>query len=160
MMLDGMDGLVGGDEDEVPHAELVGQFGHALRAADVVADRLADVGFHQRHVLVGGGVEDDFRTDSCVKSCRIRGSIGDVGDAGVAAWWRRAGRPELPLDVEDAVFAAAHQHSTAGLKRSDLPADFRADAAAGAGDHHRAALPAACRCSSCPTAPGRGARGR
>ena len=57
----GMDGLVGGDEDEVPHAELVGHFGHDLGAADVVADRLADVQFHQGHVLVRGGVENDLR---------------------------------------------------------------------------------------------------
>ena len=53
-----MHGLVGRDEDEIPHAELVGQVGQALGAVDVVLHRLADVALHQRHVLVGGGVED------------------------------------------------------------------------------------------------------
>ena len=56
----GTNRLVGGDHDEAQHAVTVGQVGHALGAQHVVSDRLADVRFHQRHVLVGGGVEDDF----------------------------------------------------------------------------------------------------
>ena len=79
-MLDGVDCLVGGDEDEIPHAELVGQIGHELGAADVVADRLADVHFHQGHVLVGGGVEDDLRP-KLGEELPHAGHVGDVGNA-------------------------------------------------------------------------------
>ena len=107
-----MDRLVGGDEDEVLHAELVGQFGHGAGAADVVADRLADVHFHQRHVLVGGRVEHDFGTvlredlphprHSSVMSAMHGCKIGR-GDSGL----------QLAFDLEDAVLAAAHQHQHA-----------------------------------------------
>ncbi len=47
-------------------------------------------------------------------------------------------RAELAVDGEDAVFAAADQHHGLGIEPDDLAADFRADAAAGAGDHHAA----------------------
>ena len=76
----GMDRLVGGDEDEVPHAELVGHFGHDLGAADVVADRFADVHFHQGHVLVRGGVENDLRM-KLREELPHAGLVGDVGNA-------------------------------------------------------------------------------
>ena len=129
----GVDRLVGGDEDEIADAEFRGQVGQALRAADVVLDRLADIGLHQRDVLVGGGVEDDLRLVFLEELPHSR-LVGDAGDAGVE---RRGGvgGQELPLDLEDAVLAAADEHEFAGIEPHDLAADFRADAAAGAGDH-------------------------
>ena len=56
------------------------RFGQHLGAADVVADRFADVQFHQRHVLVRGGVEDDLGTELC-EELPHAGLVGDVGDA-------------------------------------------------------------------------------
>ena len=53
-------GLVGRDHDEARRRRaLTAARGQQPRAADVVLDRLARVRFHQRHVLVRRGVEDD-----------------------------------------------------------------------------------------------------
>jgi len=54
-------GLVGRDEDERLDAVLVGLRGEMVRAEDVVADALLDVGFELGDVLVGRRVEDDLR---------------------------------------------------------------------------------------------------
>ena len=89
-----MHGLVGRDEDEIPHAELVGQVGQALGAVDVVLHRLADVALHQRHVLVGGRMEDHLRPVLLEELPHPR-AVGDAGDAGVqsavAVRWPAAG---------------------------------------------------------------------
>ena len=56
-----VDGLVGRDQDEALHPVVAGHLGDDPRADDVVLDRLAGIRLHQRHVLVGGGMEDEVR---------------------------------------------------------------------------------------------------
>ena len=101
------------------------------------SDRLADVGFHQRHVLVGGGVEDHLGTmlledllasaarlvTSAMQACSAVGVCSAASSRSMAKM-RFSPRPTSTSD--------------SGLNSQDLPADFRADAAAGAGDHDRA----------------------
>ena len=53
-------GLVGRDEHEARAGLLAGR-DDVGRAEHVGADGRAHVAFHHRHVLVGGGVEDDVR---------------------------------------------------------------------------------------------------
>ena len=52
------------------------------RAQHVVGDRVLNVVFHQRYVLVRGRVEDDLRTMRC-KDGGQAGGVADVGDDGV-----------------------------------------------------------------------------
>ena len=128
-----MHGLVGGDEDEIPHAELIGQIDQALRAQHVVLDRFADVDFHHRHVLVRRGVEDHFGLEF-LEDLPHAGEIGHVADAAMedAGGMRRA---QFPFDVENGILAVADQNHRLGIEAHDLPADFRADASARAGHH-------------------------
>jgi hypothetical protein len=51
--------LVGADQHELLGPEARRHLGHAQRAQDVVPRRLDHVLLHQRHVLVGGRVEDE-----------------------------------------------------------------------------------------------------
>ena len=54
-------------------------FGDRPGAADVVLDGLAGVRFHQRHVLVGGGMEDEMRPVLGEDGIDAIG-VGDVAD--------------------------------------------------------------------------------
>ena len=57
----GVDGFVRGDQDELAHAVSHGGEGRVVGPDGVVLDGLAGAVLHQRHVLVGGRVEDDVR---------------------------------------------------------------------------------------------------
>ena len=64
----------------------------------VVLDRLADVALHQRHVLVGRGVEDDLGAELLEELPHPR-LVGDVGDAGVTKVVAAAQGLQLALDA-------------------------------------------------------------
>ena len=57
----------------------VGGVGDGLRAEDVVLDGLAGIELHQRHVLVGGGVDDDLGLVLLEDRLDAR-PVGDVAD--------------------------------------------------------------------------------
>ena len=59
MTLDRSDRLVGRDEHEALDAGGDGRIEERQRAADIDVDRVGRMLLHHRHVLVGGGVEDD-----------------------------------------------------------------------------------------------------
>ncbi len=103
-------------------------------AEDVVLDRLAGIAFHHRHVLVGGAVENDLRLMQ-FENPRDPPRVADVGDQ------RNHFRSDpavtqLAVDLEKIVFRLIEQDQPARTKFHGLPADFRADAAAGAGDQN------------------------
>ena len=108
--------------------------GDGLGAEDVVGDGVGGVVFHQRHVLVRGGVEDGVRFD--VGDDAERGfGIDHVVQHGFAG---NIGKTlgDLAVDFEEGVFAALHEDQQAGLEGGADAADFAADAAACAGDEH------------------------
>lgn len=80
--VDGVDGFVGGDEDEAGDAKEVGGLEHGVRAEDVVGDGLDHVLLHEGDVLVGRGVEDDIGLVT-VEDGVEAGAVTDVGDDGV-----------------------------------------------------------------------------
>ena len=111
---------------------LVGGIGDGLRAQDVVLDGLAGVEFHQRDVLVGGGVDDDLR--SVLLEDRLHAHpVGDVADQRLCG---QAGElpAQFPLDVEEGVFRLLDEQQQLRLELADLAAHLRADGPAGAGD--------------------------
>ena len=57
------DSLIGGNQDEVLGVRLPGAARHVRSPEDVVRDGIGHVGFHQRHVLVGGGMEHRVGTE-------------------------------------------------------------------------------------------------
>ncbi len=130
--------LVGGDEHESLGSELVGQVRHAPGAEHVVLDRLAGIGFHQRHVFVGGGVKDHLRLKLLEDSPHSL-AIGHIGNAGAQRRGAIHGA-ELAFDLEHAVLTAADEHEAFGVESQDLAADFRANASAGSGNQDGAAL--------------------
>ena len=105
-------GLVGRDEHEVLDPELGGELRDVPGAEHVVGDRLADVALHQRHVLVGRGVEDGVRAVAARRRCAsgprsrtsaMTGTQVDVGEP----------LRQLGHDVEDRVLAVTQQQRAA-----------------------------------------------
>ena len=129
-----VDRLVGGDEHEVPDPELAGDPGDQPRGERVVADRLHGVGLHHRHVLVGGGVEDDRRAvlGDHLPHPLLLLAVGQHrhGGADVAILL------ELAPDLEQVVLGVVDEHQPVRPDAGDLPAQLGADRAAGAGDEH------------------------
>src|SRR5690625_366358 len=127
-------GLVCRDVHEVRHPVLPRQV-HEVAAADhVVEDRFFRVQLHERHVLVRRGMEhdvgpqppEDVVEPGTVLDGADHAVVGDVGPVAV----------EFPLERIDGVFTVPEQHEAFRVEPADLPDEFTADGAAGAGDHH------------------------
>ncbi|KAF5034965.1 hypothetical protein DSECCO2_590540 [anaerobic digester metagenome] len=56
-----VDRLVGGDDHHLLHCAFLGTLEHRIGAQNVGCDGLLGIELLQRHVLVGGGVEDQLR---------------------------------------------------------------------------------------------------
>ncbi len=108
---------------------------HQQRAEHVVAYCLPGVAhFHQRHVLVGGGVEDELRLpvgEDLLESRRVLHVTGQRHDL-------RFGlvHAEPLLDVVQRELARLHQHQPRRCEAGELATELAADRAAGAGDQH------------------------
>ena len=98
----------------------------------VVEDRLVRIGLHQRHVLVGGRVEDDGRLELLHRVHDLR-AITDVPDDDREIELGH-GASELAADVVQRVLAVAVQDDLARLRAGDLPHQLRADRPTGARD--------------------------
>ena len=102
-------------------------------AEDVVLDRLARIRLHQRHVLVGGGVEDDLRRVGREKRAHaalvadVRDQRHDL-DLGARA-------AQLAVHLEQRELRAFDQEDPGGMEARDLPHELGADRAAGARHH-------------------------
>ena len=81
-----------------------------------------------------GGVKHDRRAIG-LQDLRHARWVGDVGDAGNDVRFG-AQSLELLLHREQAVFGPLDEQHRLGTELEHLPADLRADAAAGPGDHH------------------------
>ena len=93
--------------------------------------------FHQRHVLVRGGVEDrvgPVLLEDLPQPLPVA-HVGDDRNRG------DVGKPlgQLGQDVEDRVLAVPQQDDLGRLQPGELAAELAADRAAGAGDQHRLA---------------------
>jgi hypothetical protein len=115
-------GLVRGDQDEAIHAALLGHLGHDAGARDVVLDRLADVGLHEGHVLVGRGVKHDLRL-ILPQHLLDTGAVRDIANDGVGAG-AVASVGQLVADVEQAVLGMVEEHERTGAEGGDLPAQL------------------------------------
>lgn len=128
----GVDGFVGGDEDEGVAVGAGGGVGDGFGAENVVFDGFAGVGFHHGDVFVGGAVEDDVGV-VLIEEGIDAGWVADVGQE----WADVSADPKLAkfaVDFEEGVFGALEEEETVGAELHDLAADFGADAPAGAGD--------------------------
>ena len=124
--------LVRRDEDEALAAELGGDLGDHAGAEDVVPDRLDRVRLHERHVFVGGRVEDDPGPEAVERAPHL-GAVLHVGEDGN----RRVEAAlvgELALDVDERVLRVVDEDDAVGAERGDLAAELGADRAARAGD--------------------------
>jgi len=80
----GVDGLVGGDHDELFDPVFHGQVGDGLGALDVGAQGLIGELLHERDVFIGRGVEDDIG-HAYVEDPAHAAGVVDAGDHGVEA---------------------------------------------------------------------------
>lgn len=130
-------GLVGGDQDAGLDIVLGGGHGHGPGAQHVVAYAGGHVVFHQRHVLVGGGMVDG------VDAVFAHDAADQFGVAHAAHVGRQLGGGEalaqFMLDGIQRVFGMVQQDEVGGFLRLDLAAEFAAYRAAGARDQDRLA---------------------
>ena len=132
----GVHGFVGRNHHEFLHAAFAGDFGHVDGALHVGDDGFAGVLFHERHVLVGRGVEDDGRAvrgDDAVAALAVA-HIGHDGDDGHL----RVFFLNLQADEVHGRLGAIEQDNLGGGELAALAHYLAADAAGGAGDHEGA----------------------
>ena len=122
-------GLVGRDEHEALRPVLGRHLGQHLRAQDVVAHRLERIRLHQGHVLVRGRVEDDGGPVALEELAHL-GGVLHVRERG-----GRGGEVPLVLEararLDERVLGVVDEHDPLGAERRRLPAELRADGAAG-----------------------------
>ena len=115
-----------------------GQFRQPDSAQGVVFDRLTRLPFHHRHVFVRSGVKNGRRL--VVPQHRLHPRliqyVGNDRNDHVAV----AELEELLFDREQLHLRLINKQQAARAKRGNLPAQFAADAAAGAGDQYGAVL--------------------
>ncbi len=132
-----VDGLVGRDEHEAVDAVARGEARDGARRERVVAQRLHGVLLHQRHVLVGGRVEDDGRAGASAKIASMRAASRTSAISGTISIC--VVLAQLAVDLEEVVLGVVGHHEPADLHAHELAAELGADRAAGAGDEHGAA---------------------
>ena len=127
-----VDRLVGGDEDEALDPRGGRGLGRDPGRDRVVAHGLQRVCLHQRHVLVGGGVEDDARFEALhhlqhpVRLLAVGQHRLDAGEVALL--------DHLAVDLEEVVLGVVEHHQQPRADAGDLAAELGADRAAGAGD--------------------------
>lgn len=103
-------------------------------AEDVVGDGFGGISFHQRDVLVGGGMEDDVRAMGAEDGLDALGEA-DIGDNGGDPDPVPPAAPQqIFIDVKDRVFAMADEDQLGGAVAEELAAELAADGAAAACD--------------------------
>jgi len=135
-----VDRLVRRDHDEAFDFVLVRQFDEIPGAQYVVLHRFDGLKLHERHMLVGSGMEDNMRAIRLEQMPEASGVLDirddrmqmDIQIPELAA--------ELGLDLIDAVLAATDQYQCVRLEIHDLAAQLRADRASRTGHHHDSAL--------------------
>ena len=130
----GVHGLVGGDHHHFLDAVFHAFVGHVLRAIDVHEDGFARVFFHQGHVFVGGGVEDDLRVPRAEREVEPLG-VPHVADDGheVEAFVFVF---QLEAKVVHRRLGIVVEHELLDTEAGKLAHQFRADGAGGAGHHY------------------------
>ena len=112
--------LVRRDHDHLLDVVFDTLVGHVTRAGDVGQHGFAGILLHQRHVLVGGGVEDDLRMVGAEGEVQTRNHahVADYGDE------LQIGEAILQLeaDVVHRGLGVVEQHELLDPERGKLPA--------------------------------------
>lgn len=130
----GIDGFIGGDEDEPIDLIFSCQLGESGGAEGVIFDRFDRLTFHHGHVLVRCGVEEHLRGEAGedVAHARFVADIGHLGCDTAAI----TGVAQLLLDLEEKEFGLFDQDEAPGIVGHDLSAELASNTATGTGDHH------------------------
>jgi len=123
----GIDGLVGGDEDELFGAVTDCGLCERKGSDGVVLDGRKWMKLHERDVLEGGGMEDDVRT-MMLEGFFKRGYVTDAGED------RRVRSGEFAVDLKQGLFGGVEEQNPRGIIGRDGVCEGRADGAAGSGD--------------------------
>jgi hypothetical protein len=129
----GVDGLVRGDHDEALDVVFTGNFRHVHATPDVIEDGFTGIRFHERHVFVGGCVEDDFRAflgdDEGTTAL-----VADVSDDGEIVLVREA-FADFKADVVEGCFGVVEEDQARGAEAAELANEFAPDATRSPCDH-------------------------
>ena len=104
-----------------------------VRADDVVLDAFAGGVFHERHMLVSGGVEDDIRpivVEQLINSARIADGANENGKVQAFMVFGK----QFLLNVIGVVFIDVENNEMLGVMGRNLPAEFCTDGATAACD--------------------------
>ena len=130
--------LVGGNEHEGGHAGARCRAARGQGAENIVFRAFGDIGFHDGHVFVRGCVIDGFNTVALEDALHLL-LVLHVAEQGYHLGLQLAGGAggfQFAPDFVEAVFAAIDQHQPPRTVGNNLPAQLRADRAAGARYRH------------------------
>ena len=129
----GVDSLVGGDHHEFLSAVSHGKVGDDAGAVDIVPDALRGIVLHHGDMLVGGCVEDVFRT-VVAEDLLHAVSVGYVAHDGAAFYFTPVLRHHQAYVVEGGL-SLVYEDQLGRLVGCHLTDHLRSDASRGAGDH-------------------------
>src|SRR5271157_5246552 len=121
-----MHGLVGGYHDKRLDTGTDRLIYQGPGPEDVILDCLTRIGFHQRHMFVGGCVENHVGPEFSESGAKAR-RVPDRSDQG--NYFSVGGQcVEFPLEVEKTVLAMVEQNEPSGLESQYLATELRANA--------------------------------
>src|SRR5574344_2536907 len=137
---DRIDRLVRRDQHEAPHAVRGRELRQQPSRLGVVAPSLLRIHLHHRHMLVGGGMENDIRLLRCETLFHFAAVIHLAHQRDADRSPFRASRFRHPaVDLVERVLAAFDHEDSLRPRRGDLADDFAAERSACARHHHRLA---------------------
>src|SRR5215216_523815 len=109
----GVNSLIGRDVNELLRPELPGSARHDQGTANIVGDGLGGVQFHERDVLVGGGVEDQMGPEAVEEGAGLL-RVRHVAHHQLAAREARAG--ELLVQIVEGALVAVEEDQAGGAE--------------------------------------------
>ena len=126
--------LVGRNHDESFGPMATGGFRHCFRTEHIVLHRFRRLRFHQRHMLVGCGMEYNLRPKTFEYLADSHG-IAHIGNDRRCEQFRIFA-PQFLVNFVNAVFTFTEQQESRRRLLGNLPAQFRSNGASRTGDHH------------------------
>ncbi len=133
----GIDRLVGRYQNEGLDVGLMRRLGRIPGGDDIVINARDDILFDDGHMLVGGRVVHRLHAVGRENIAQAKSVVRIADETDQIDLHRMffGQRAQLSFDVVERQFGHFEQHQPTWVQSDDLPAQLRADGAAGAGDH-------------------------
>ena len=129
-----VDGFIGRDHDELVYVVLDCHIGYVTRTVDIRMDGFAGVLFHQWHMLVGGGMEDQLGMETLIDAFDTMDHANvshDRGKLDIGEFFF-----QLQPDVMHRGFGTVEQNQLLQPEMAELATEFATDGTGGSGNQN------------------------